>query len=194
MIQQYSQTLNRAAHLSKEMRLPDGCKLRMQELRPGDRARLKAFYAGCSPEALYYRFLSPIKQPSSPLLDYLVAWNPPRQVALSVTERQGSQDLIIAEGRYVIGDERPAVADIALLVADRMRRRGIATLLVDELARVACRNRVTHFSADVLADNRPMLALLRKIGPPLSSRICGGVMHFEIPITCRDANPALAAA
>lgn len=190
----YTLTLHHAAQPSKEICLPDGCQLRLQELRPEDREPLKAFYANCSSEALYYRFLSPIKLPSSHLLDYLVARNSPRQVALSVTEREGNQDLIVAEGRYVICDERPAVADIALLVADRMRRRGIATLLVHELVSIACRNQVTHFSADVLADNRPMLALLRKIGPSLSSRISGGVIHFEIPIICREVNPASAAA
>ena len=41
---------------------------------------------------------------------------------------------------------------------------------------------VTRFSADVLADNRAMLSLLRKSAHPQSATVSSGVIHFEIPV------------
>jgi ribosomal protein S18 acetylase RimI-like enzyme len=67
-----------------------------------------------------------------------------------------------------------------------MWRRGIATLLIRELAELACSNGVTHFSADVLADNRAMLSLLRKTGQPLSTTVNHGVIHYELPVAARE--------
>ncbi|HJZ67560.1 MAG TPA: GNAT family N-acetyltransferase [Blastocatellia bacterium] len=178
----------------RDIRLRDGSKLRMRQLCFDDREPLAAFFARCSPEAIRYRFLSPMTSISDSLLDYLADIDGSRHVALILTQREADEEMIVAEGRYVVFDERPAVADIAFLVADEMRRRGIATLLIDELISIACGNGVTHFSVDVLADNRAMLSLLRKTGLARSGTISSGVIHFETPILCSEAVKAKIAA
>src|SRR5215470_263990 len=104
------------ALLPQEVRLRDGCRLRLRELRSEDRERLKAFFDRCSPEAIRYRFMSSIKAPSDSLLDYLADADGLRHVALIITEGEGADEKIVAEGRYVIFKERPSAADIAFLV------------------------------------------------------------------------------
>jgi ribosomal protein S18 acetylase RimI-like enzyme len=103
-----------------------------------------------------------------------------------MTWGEGEDEMIVAEGRYIVLKERPEAADVAFLVADGMRRRGIATILMRELMGISSRNGVTHFSADVLAENWPMLSLLRKTAFSGSGRISHGVSHFEIPILCGE--------
>jgi len=177
------------ARFPRDIRLRDGSELRLRELRPGDRERLKAFFARCSPEAIRYRFMSSIHSLSDGLLNYLVDIDGIRHKALVLTRGEGDGETILAEGRYAALKERPSVVDVAFLVADDMRRRGIATLLLHELTELARRNGATHFSADVLADNWGMLSLLRKKGPSPSGKISSGVIHFEIPITHDEARP-----
>lgn len=174
------------ARFPREIRLRDGSKLWLHQLHSGDREKLKAFFARCSPEAIRYRFMSSIKAVSDSLLDYLADPDGSRHVALIAAQGEGDDERIVAEGRYVIFKEQPDAADIALLVVDEMQRRGIATLLIRELAKLACSNGVTHFSADVLADNRAMLSLLRKTGHPLSTTVSHGVIHYELPIAVRE--------
>lgn len=166
--------------IPRNIRLRDG-ELRLQELRPFNRDQLRAFFSRCSPQAIYDRFLSG-NSPADSMLDYLTDCDGSRHVGLIVTQREGTEELIVAEGRYVVLDGRPAMAEIALLVADQMRRRGIATLLIRELIEIARRNGVTHFSAEVSAHNRPMLSLLRKVSHSLSSSIWGSEIYFEFPI------------
>ena len=178
----------------REIRLRDGLKLQLRHLRRGDRERLKAFFAHCSPEAIRFRFMSSIKRPSDSLLNYLADADGSRHVALIVTQGISEDERIVGEGRYVLFHERPHAADIALLVVDELRRRGIATLLIHQLMAIACRKGVTFFSADVLDDNRAMLSLLRKIGLPLSATVSSGVNHLEIPFSCIESNRASEAA
>jgi len=168
--------------IRKEIRLPDGSFLRLRHLLREDREILGAFFAQCSAEALRFRFMSSIRSPSESLLSYLAEADGARHVALIVTQGKVNDERIVAEGRYVVLKERPDVADIALLVVDEMQRRGIATVLIRRLMDIASRKGVTHFSADVLADNRAMLSLLRKFAPPQSATVSSGVIHFELPV------------
>ena len=183
---EYDLAPRRLARFPRDIRLRDGSRVRLHELRCRDRELLKAFFAGCSPESIRYRFLSSIKGPSDSLLDYLADADGSQHFALIVTQGQGDDEKIVAESRYVIFKDRPDAAEIALLVLDDMQRRGIATLLIHELMEIACSRGVARFSADVLADNRAILSLLRKICRPLSATVSQGIIHVEFPIACRE--------
>src|SRR4030095_10794544 len=61
---EYDLAPRQLARFPRDTRLRDDSKVRLQELRSLDRQLLKAFFAGCSREALRYRFLSSIKGPS----------------------------------------------------------------------------------------------------------------------------------
>lgn len=176
------------ARFPQHIRLRDSSELRLRELCNSDRELLKTFFDACSPESIRYRFMSSIKAPSDSLLDYLADVDGSQHFALIATQGQGADEKIVAESRYVIFEDRQYAADIAFLVVDEMQRRGIATILIHELIDIACGRGVTRFSADVLADNRAMLSLLRKVGRPLSATVRHGVIHFEFPIGCREAD------
>lgn len=184
---QFSEAVSRRPRSGREIILPDGLQLRLRELRPDDRARLQRFLTRCSAESIRTRFFRPINEFPDALLDQLMTTDGRRHLALIVTQGEGENEEIVAEGRAVSDQERPQVADVAFLVQDELQRRGIATRLLRELTALACRSGFTHFSADVLADNRAMIALIRKTGRRLSSTISYGVIHFEIPLTCGDA-------
>jgi len=143
---------------------------------------LKEFFYRCSPESIRRRFFGSIKLLSDGLLNYLSDGDGVRHAALIITERKGEDERIVGEGRYVCLRDRPSAADLALLVEDRMRRHGIATLLIQELIEIGRANGVTDFSGDVLSDNREMLSLIRKMFRTLTSKISSGVIHFEISL------------
>src|ERR1700722_19850226 len=70
---------------------------------------------------------------------------------------------MIAVGRYERlegGNE----AEVAVAVADDQQRRGLATLMLRYLASYAHGQGITRLSAVTLAENRPMLEVLRAGG------------------------------
>jgi GNAT superfamily N-acetyltransferase len=123
-----------------------------------------------------------IKAPSDSLLSRLTEADGERHVGLIVTQGHADDERIVGEGRYVVFNEQNDAAEIALLVADDLQRRGIATILIHYLTEIACRKGVTRFIASVLANNQAMLSLLGKTGQRLSGAVSSGVLHFEIPV------------
>jgi GNAT superfamily N-acetyltransferase len=173
----------------QEIRLRDGSTLRLRNLRKTDKELFRAFFERCSEEAIRFRFMSSIRAPSDSLLGYLSDVDGSRHVALIVTQGFGGSESIVAEGRYAAVPEQAHTADLAFLVHDEMRRRGIATLLLHRLSEIARRNGIDCFSADVLADNRAMLSLIGKNTNPSARIISSGVIHYEIPLMNLKRDP-----
>lgn len=72
--------------------------------------------------------------------------------------------LLVGVAQYFRLSECPDHAEVALEVADSHHRRRVGARLVDELARLAADAGITHFTATVLAENRPVLELMRHSG------------------------------
>ena len=73
-------------------------------------------------------------------------------------------------------------ADAAFQVDDQHHGKGIATLLLEHLAAIARANGITRFTAEVLADNRPMLAVFSRAGWPVERRFESGVVDLDFPL------------
>ncbi len=185
---------NSLAEFSKDLLLRDGAILKLRALKQSDREGLKALFNRCSPETIRFRFLSSIKSLPNELLDRLLKVDGANQVALVVVQGEGASEQIIAVGRYNVDKERPHVAEVAFLVEDTMQKRGIGTLLLDNLAELARQHHITHFSADVLVDNQLMLNVFRKAGYGLASTASYGVTHIEFSISLNEVVQARAEA
>jgi RimJ/RimL family protein N-acetyltransferase len=88
-------------------------------------------------------------------------------------------DQIIAVGRYYL-DPGTNRAEVAFIVRDSWQNRGIGTSLLKYLATIARGQGIAGFTAEVLADNRAMLSVLRKSGFRLRSRLDGRVHSIEL--------------
>ena len=71
-------------------------------------------------------------------------------------------------------------AEIAFVVSDAVHGLGIATLLLEHLAAAARAAGIQRFTADVLADNAPMLQVMRDAGFMVSRRNDQGVVTIEM--------------
>jgi GNAT superfamily N-acetyltransferase len=179
----FESSINSLADLSRDLLLRDGKILKLRALRHSDKGGLIGLFKRCSPESIRYRFLSSIKSLPKEMLERLLTVDGAKQVALVVVQDESEVERIVAVGRYNAEKDRPEVAEIAFLVEDAFQKRGIGTLLLDNLAEIARLHGITHFSADVLVDNQVMLSIFRKAGYAMTSRASYGVTHLEFPIT-----------
>ena len=74
-----------------------------------------------------------------------------------------------------------ALADIGFLIEDQFQGRGLGTLLMGAVAIAARRNGIARFSADVLAENAPMRAILGRADMEWET-VEAGVMHGCVAI------------
>ncbi len=183
--------------------LPDGTRVVLRHIRPGDAAELQRAFERLSPGSRYRRFFGGVAHLSEAALRYLTEVDGHDHVAIvAATE---SPDLKSEQGlgvaRFVRLAEEPSVAEAAVTVVDDVQRHGLGRLLATTLALAALERGVTRFRAEVLADNAPMLALMRDLGasplPAVPSgatasasadpRPDGTVLTYDIPLESVDS-------
>jgi acyl-CoA synthetase (NDP forming)/RimJ/RimL family protein N-acetyltransferase len=157
--------------------LGDGSTALLRPIRPTDAAALEAFHLRQSPDSRYYRYFSPKPELSDAELERFTTVDFVDRAAF-VIEEHGE---FIAWASYERWKNR-GDAEVAFMVDDRHRGKGIATLLLEHLAAVARENGIEQFTAQTLADNRGMLAVFAKAGWPLHRRFDSGVIDVDFPL------------
>jgi len=142
------------------------------------------------PRSVRHRFFSAKRELSEAELMFLVG-NGTSHVVLAAIVRRGEVETFLGVGRYVELEE-PGAAEVAFEVADAEQGRGIGTLLLDHLARIARSRGITLFRADVEADNSAMLEVFTRSGFAIRESCSRGVYQVDIPIA--DSERFLAAA
>jgi RimJ/RimL family protein N-acetyltransferase len=146
-------------------------------LEPVDAQALRRFFFRLSPETLYRRFLSPISRPEQA--------RPARLLDVDHRDREALIGLVDGE---IIGVARygrlarTETADLAVVVADAWQRQGIATLLLRALGGAALAAGIHSFTVVMHADNRPVLALLRRLQPSAPLVVSHGLFEGRLPL------------
>ena len=157
-----------------------GLTVRFRAIRPSDVDEMRRLFYRFSDEAVYYRYFSPIKtMPHAKMQDYV---NIDYRRSMSIVGLVGEpgEGQIIAEARYVQLPERP-VADVAFVVDEAVKGKGIASYLFEMLMKIAKERGIEGFTADVLATNTAMLKVFEKSPVPIKAVLDSGVYTLEIP-------------
>jgi RimJ/RimL family protein N-acetyltransferase len=165
-------------------------RIAIRAIRPDDRARLLAAFHALDRRSIYQRFFFSKRELSEADLRQLTACDGVRVVVLVATDGDGEQEAIVGLGQYA---RHGATAQIAFAVREEYQGRGISTRLLQRLVRIAREQGVSHFEADVLTDNKPMLAVFRHSGLPLETREDDGVVHLTLALGELPAPPGAGA-
>jgi len=153
----------------------------IRPLTTADKAALKEFHERQSAESVYRRYFSPKPTLNERDLEHFTNVDMVDRVALAVE----SQDQLVAWASYERWPGRNE-AEAAFMVDDDFHGRGIATLLLEHLAAIARTNGIERFTAEVLGDNRGMLAVFAKAGWPLKRRFDSGVVDLDWDLATTD--------
>ncbi|HSM65241.1 MAG TPA: GNAT family N-acetyltransferase, partial [Ilumatobacteraceae bacterium] len=153
----------------------------IRPLTPEDKPALAEFHRRQSPESIYRRYFSPKPELSEKELDHFTAVDMVDRAALAVEAHEEFIGWASYE-RWPGRDE----AEAAFMVDDTHHGQGIATLLLEHLAAIARSNGIERFTAEVLGDNRAMLAVFAKAGWPLQRRFDSGVVDLDWELADTD--------
>lgn len=153
----------------------------IRPLTPADSANLLAFHERQSEQSVYRRYFSPKPSLSASELAHFTTVDMVDRAALAVE----SQDEFAAWASYERWPGRNE-AEAAFMVDDEYHGRGIATLLLEHLAAIARTNGIERFTAEVLGDNRGMLAVFSKAGWPLKRGFDSGVVDLDWDLAATD--------
>ena len=136
--------------------LEDGLRVWFRPIRPDDAGRLQEFHTRLSAESQRMRFFSPLRTLSRGMARRFT--NVDFQKRVAVVACIPGDDAIRGVARYEVARDG-ATAEIAFVVEDAFQGRGVGKFMLHVLARHARSVGVTSFVADVLPENRNMLAM-----------------------------------
>ena len=150
--------------------LPDGTHLYLRPLQAADLAHAQEFFAKLSEDSKYLRFMAITPSLTDETLARMVAALHETRAAIvvAVIEHDGREELI--GGGRIVPTARRGTCEFALTVLDAWQGRGLGTLLLRELVKIARRLGYRRIEGNVLTINARMLAVAQRLRLKLSVR------------------------
>ncbi len=167
-------------HLETYRTTGGGLNIFIRPIKISDEPRLKDFVYSMSDQSMYRRFMSRRTDMPHERLQALVVIDYTREVALlAFSTDDEERELILGVGRYYIDPERHR-AEAAFAVRDDHQGRGIGTELLAYMTYLAKREGLLGFTAEVLAENKPMLHTFEKGGFDIKKTTVAGVCELTM--------------
>jgi acyl-CoA synthetase (NDP forming)/RimJ/RimL family protein N-acetyltransferase len=165
------------AHWEADVVLRDGGVVHLRPIRPDDAPAVERFHAGQSAESVYLRFFAPLQRLTARELDRFTQVDHVDRVGLVAT----LGDDIVGIGRYDRVAE--ATAEVAFNISDPHQGRGVGSVLLEHLAAAARERGIDRFVADVLPENRKMIAVFGEAGYTVEHHYEDGVLALAFDIS-----------
>jgi acetyl coenzyme A synthetase (ADP forming)-like protein len=149
----------------EDVALDDGMVVRIRQAGSDDRPRLTDFLDGLSDDTIRSRFPAHIGTRNE-LVDCLLCG----EKRLSLLAETGG--ILVAQAGYDITG--PDTAKPAIVVSEGYRRKGLGTILLKRLAKLASDSGIRAFEVTVDADRYALLDQIRGMGFPIRPRALSG--------------------
>jgi acetate---CoA ligase (ADP-forming) len=171
-------------------RLIDGTPVLVHQICLKDHPRLCEFVKNLSEETLELRFFGPVR-PEMATAELEECECPPDRLSLAA-ELATDPRKFIGQAEYVRDGPKSTSAEVAFVVAERFRGRGVATLLLHHLAEAARAVGIERFHATVQGPNSAMLEVFRGAGFRESEGWAEGDILVSFPIGTSPASDSSA--
>jgi RimJ/RimL family protein N-acetyltransferase len=172
--------------------LRSGDVVRIRQIHPEDAPALALAYANLGAQSRYQRLFTAMPDlPQATLTAAVEVDHVDHQafVALPLLSAE-----IVGEGRFIRLQDQPSTAELGVTVADAWQGRGLGSALLALLSERASEAGIEYFTAEVLAENRTMLALLPSLGqvatesrgPVVSARVELAEPHHPVSPSVLD--------
>jgi RimJ/RimL family protein N-acetyltransferase len=142
--------------------LRSGDVVRIRQVRPDDALALVRAYANLGEQSRYRRFFTVMPQLPEATLKAAVEVDHADHEALVAVPLLSTE--IVGECRFIRLPDQPDTAEVGVTVVDAWQGRGLGSALLARLSERAVEAGIENFTAEVLAENRTMLALLSRLG------------------------------
>ncbi len=162
-----------------------GFKIFLRPVKISDEPLLKDFFYSLSDNSLYRRFISMRKDMPHERLQEFVVIDYTKEMTILATVKEEEKEKIVGVGQYGI-NETTHTAEAAFVVRDNYQNKGIGKELLSYLTYLAKKQGLLGFTAEVLAENEPMLHLFEEMGFDVDKRRERGV--YEMRMAFRETS------
>jgi acetyltransferase len=143
--------------------LEDGTPVLLRPMKPEDEGLVKELLENCSNQTLYFRYFRLIKSFPHSFLIRFTQNDYDREMGLTAFGVPPGPEVMMGVGRLVMDPDRET-AEFAVIVADPYQGKGLGEKLIEEVLHIARDFGIKSLWGEVLAENVPMLSLMKKTG------------------------------
>lgn len=163
-----------------------GLTVFLRPIKISDEQLHKEFVYSLSDRSLYMRFLVPRAEVPRQDRQKLVVIDYTKHMAILAIVEHGDREEIVGVARYAVEDDIHR-AVLAIVVRDDYQNQGVGSVLLDYVTFLARKQGLLGFTGEVLADNRPVLRMLKRFrdkGFDVQRTLSDGLLSLRI--TFRD--------
>lgn len=153
-----SETINYATREN----LSNGRQVKIRALRREDEADMLAAVGKTSAQSLQRRFFVMKRHFSDKERAFFMEVDFKNHVAIVATTDEDGRELIVGGGRYIVFE--PGRAEMAFVVIDAWQGRGVGSILMRHLVKIASASGLNELTAEVLPENTAMIKVFGKFG------------------------------
>jgi len=161
--------------------LRDGTPIILRPVKPEDEPLVEKLLQSCSEETIYFRYFRLIKKWTHDMLIRFTQNDYDREIGLMAIGQPPGPEVMMGVGRLVMDADRDS-AEFAVIVADPWQGKGLGPKLLERVMEIARENEVRLLYGDVLAQNQPMLDMVRRLGFSLKKDAEGQVVRAEMDL------------
>ncbi len=173
--------------------LRDGTPVLLRPMKPEDEPLVSDFLGKCSEETIFFRYFKLIKNWTHEMLIRFTQNDYDRELGLMAIGQPPGPEIMMGVSRMVMAADR-SMAEFAVIVADPWQGKGLGPKLVERITEIAREQGVKRLQGDVLAQNQPMLEMVKRLGFSLRKDIEGGTYRVEMALQGAELRPACSAA
>jgi len=158
--------------------LYDGTQIFFRPVRPTDEPALSEMLYSLSKKSVKTRYMTHTMAFPHKDVQQLTNVDYRRDLSIIGTVPRISGDQIVAIAQYFL-DPMTQAAEVAFIVQDKWQQKGMGTLLLDYITKIAEKRGVRRFYAEVLPINKPMLAVFRNCGYAVNTEFDGDVYSIS---------------
>ena len=170
------------AHYPEELEsydtLTDGTEIFFRPIKPTDEAALSEMLYSLSPQSIRTRYMTQTMTFPHKDVQQLTNIDYYQDIAIVGTVPGVSGEEIVAIAQYFL-DPKTQAAEVAFIVQDEWQQKGMGTLLLNYLTKVARQRGVKTFYAKVLPANKPMLSVFYNSGYKVNTEFDGEVYSIK---------------
>lgn len=172
-------------NFTSQEKLKNGIQVTVRTIRPDDKDALLAAFKELDERTIFLRFFGVKKELSKEELKKLTEVDFDQTVSLVMCLQSEAKEIIIGGGSYfAFGDvDPPNMAEVSFTVEEDYHGLGIASIMLKHLARIAKEKGIGQFHAEVLPENKGMLAVFKRSGFTHKQNYADGFVHVVLALT-----------